>query len=880
MKSNIIKVSLALFMGVGIVTIGVIGDQAYTRNTNHDSSWNTLKAERLARSVLLNPTIDDVNKLAKANNSSDAVNILFTQASTDDNQKFQDGIKSVNSQKDELKNNYYSELYTYELIHDPNRAQRKLYYLWENIFSVDAPEKSKEISLDDVKALHSMIYDYTLGNYIQMVEKVRTNYAIANYLDLTKSPKKNPNENFARELMQLFLMGQHTPLDNQSKNYSDADVNALAYILTGYRNSTDHQLVFNTDQHNNQSVEFLGDKYNDPNQVVQYILQKKRSEVSEFLADKLLRFYVTNNPESQDITTVSAWISKNNFDLLPSIKQLLSSDIMYKQLYMNEERYKNPVELVASYYGITYGFQNYNVKPYGYELTDLDFKPYNPGSIFGRDGFNNNSLFLSGTIINRWLADTDKLVHRSDGSYMKDLLNNLLPKDSNNKVDSQEKLITLFEQQLYLGRTLPNNIKESLINYLSTDNSGNKSDFKPYDDIYRKDRVLGLLSLMLDQPEFTMQSGLDAPTVNNSSSNNSNNNDAKLIIVRLRGGIDYQEIVANTNDQAYKDNRKQLALDSTNSDSLGKGYVLNKSAEVLLPLLNSKEAFLINSVGLPNQSRAHDIASEQMETGTDNKNGIITKLFDNSQGSSDLVAVTSHSPTIYRGSQSLDIGASSLTLFKPVSNMTIEAPLAFRFNVLKNVLNLRKYPGNIGLYYSQALLLDKIANEDIANGGSGTPGGKNEQQFPFLQRLMDKGVGKVYYVYGDGGYDTHAGEVNTFNPEIKNLFTNVVDFYNSIKGKYKVSIVIFSEFGRTDKINGGDGTDHGVGGGMIVLSNTLKWQEMTGTITPSQDKNNWTTVQVDERDVWTNLFKDIYNTPLDKLFGRTTTLSSYPSVLN
>jgi hypothetical protein len=65
------------------------------------------------------------------------------------------------------------------------------------------------------------------------------------------------------------------------------------------------------------------------------------------LANKLFRFYVNENPTANELNSLSAIIKQNNFEILPSVKWLLSSDMMYSDTAMNELRYKNPLELAV-----------------------------------------------------------------------------------------------------------------------------------------------------------------------------------------------------------------------------------------------------------------------------------------------------------------------------------------------------------------------------------------------------------------------------------------------------------------------------------------------------------------------------------------------------
>ncbi len=869
-----------VFLSVGVFLIYKAQQIFPTIPVLSNNAWNSQKAEYLARSVYLNPTESDIQKLTQAGSVQNAVNIIFTSPSQQDEQQYNQGLQHLANKKNSYKSQvtYEDTLYAYQLVHDPDRVRRKLYYLWENIFSVDAPDKGKKITLNDAKILHQMLYDNAYGNYIQLVNNVENNYAMAQYLDLTASTAKNPNENFARELMQLFLIGPYTPLDHNrtTLNYSDQDVNSLAYILTGFTsNKTNHAIYFDEKRHYTHLKPFLGQEYNDPLGAIDYIVQQRKTQAGEFLANKLLQYYVSDNPSDQDISTFSNIIIQNNFEILPSLKWLFESNLMYQSKYMSEDKYKTPMDLVSSYYTILYGNNNYTVIPDSQILTDLNFRPYNPGSIFGRDGFNNNILFYSGTIINRWISDSYKLLHNIPARNIPSIFSQLITDP--NSIHSPSDLINAISMKLYLGRDLPESVRQSLEKYLITSDTGKRINFNINNSVYLRSKLPELLSFMIIQPEFLTQSGNIQAVSLPSITQVNGGEQSKLIVVRVRGGWDFQGIWANTSDPAYLTNRKQMALNSSNATSLGNGYMLNNAASSLLPLLQAKQAFLVSSVGLPDHSRAHDIAGLQMETGdSQNQNGILAQL-SQAEPTTNLITLTNTAPVMTKGAQSLQIGSTSLVLYPSGKKQNVKSQNnAALENNLKQILSNRLYPKPLAIYYTQALLLDKLAQEDIAQGGSGTPGGTNATQTPFLEKLISNNIGNTYYLYADNSYDHHAHEDELLNKDIQTLFNNFVNFYNVEKTNTKLTIVFFSEFGRTDKINGSNGTDHGQGGGMVILSNVLSLPEITGTITPSKDPHNWTNVQVDERDVWATIFNKLYGLPQDSIFGRNTPLSTYP----
>lgn len=857
-KKKFIWVTIASAVVVALTASAVVANAALQNATGQ---IGTAKAEYLARRVLLDPTPADVARLSTASSVADAVTMLFAAPSATETAAYQSGVKALTATASTYANPVaFSDVaYTYQLVHDPNQAQLKLYYLWETVFSVDAQDKDEGITYGDVGKLHDTLYADATGSYLTMLEDVQTNYALDRYLNLTQSKANNPNENFSRELMQLFMMGASTPLDptDTNPNYTEADVNQLAHILTGYTGTPDHQIKFNPAQHYTGTTSFLGSAFNDPAHVIQYIASKRSQQISLFLASKLMTYYVSETPSAADLTSFASVIEKNNFQILPSLTWLLSSDIMFRPQYMQADHYKTPLELVASYYSTLYGRNNYSVTPNGTVLGALNFAPYLPGSVFGRDGFNSNALFYSGTILNSWVSNNYRLVHTAGQPLPPNIA------ALKQSAPTPDKFVAALSTQLYLGATLPAATQKQLVDYLGT----SMSDAK----------ILDVLSLMLDQPEFIAQGGNLQASPLTAADETSTSSSPKLVVVRLRGGFDYQQLVANTADPAYAANRGSLALTAANSTPLGNGYVLNNLASSLLPAVTSGQASFINAVGLPGQIRAHDIASRQMETGLAS-DGILANL-QKADPSRALISLSPTPPTMMAGTSSLQIGSGNQSLFPHGTSAATQSDVRTTFD---GIMKSRSFPAALSTYYGQAMFLDTLASSNAANtpaaasGRTGRAASTSAQQFSELSGLMDKNIGNTYYLSASGGYDDHAAEAGRFDPLVKDLFSSLANFYATQSAKEKLTVVVFSEFGRTDKVNGSGGTDHGVAGGMVVLSNATKLPTMLGALHPSTDANNWTDTQIDERDVWSTLFQQLYGVPQNALFGRTTTLASAP----
>ncbi|NDK07809.1 DUF1800 family protein [Candidatus Gracilibacteria bacterium] len=464
-KKFLFKKFLSFFVIVSILSNLLV--PVYAVSTNGSANpWTMEKAEHLAKRALFGVSPQTVLDLYNAGSATNAVNLLFPSVAGPDrtqyNQELTD-FKGTNFNSGDT--NTMRKLYAFKYYRDPYEAKMKLFSMFEDHFSLDRTGAgSGYIDFPDVENHFDVLQSETLGNFKRMVKKVlfdttkpQNSYAMGKYLDLLNGPNKNsPNENYARELLQLFLMLEYKPWEDAEtvgaeRNYSEADVAALAKILTGFRaNGGDKVVYFDYNYHNTGSaITFLtgslksGDNfpfYNtasgtiDNNLIISsingnngladntidYIFSKREAEIADFLAWKMLRHYVQEKPTQSQIETLASVIISNNFDIYPSVKYLLASDMMYSETSMNSLKYKNPLEIAIGTLKLLH-YKNPNViDPLVNDttlLTTLGWTPYYPGSIFGRDGFDNNLNFMNAYFHNQWSTYTSKIAFTSGTGY-------------------------------------------------------------------------------------------------------------------------------------------------------------------------------------------------------------------------------------------------------------------------------------------------------------------------------------------------------------------------------------------------------------------------------------------------------------------------------
>jgi len=239
MVKRVFSAFLLIYMGIYSVLSPVMLSAASTNGVA--SPWTREKAEHLARKALLGATPTVIDQLYQAGSATAAVNLLFPDAVGPSRSSYDAEVTALTASGFNFGNeSSMRKLYQLRYYRDPYEAKVKLFSLFEDIFSVN---QSDMISYLDIKNQQDLLYANSLGNYKSLVKHILYNngqpgdYAEGKFLDLLDQSNKNsPNENYARELMQLFLMGEYKPGESKElgsvRNYEETDVAALAKILT------------------------------------------------------------------------------------------------------------------------------------------------------------------------------------------------------------------------------------------------------------------------------------------------------------------------------------------------------------------------------------------------------------------------------------------------------------------------------------------------------------------------------------------------------------------------------------------------------------------------------------------------------------------------
>jgi hypothetical protein len=178
-----------------------------------------------------------------------------------------------------------------------------------------------------------------LGNFRDLVIGLAQDPAMLTFLDAGVNVKGAPNENFAREIMELFTMGVG--------NYSEADIREVARAFTGW-NNVDTKFVVNRDQHDDGEKTVLGQRGRfDGVQAIDIIL--KQPVTAEFVAGKIYRFFVRDEITPELQKRLGTALRDGGYDIAPLLETIFLSRDFYSPAAVGT-RIKSPVELAVSTY--------------------------------------------------------------------------------------------------------------------------------------------------------------------------------------------------------------------------------------------------------------------------------------------------------------------------------------------------------------------------------------------------------------------------------------------------------------------------------------------------------------------------------------------------
>lgn len=265
--------------------------------------------------------------------------------------------------------------------------REKMTVFWHGHF---ATETRKVRIARNVLRHNEMLRANALGDFRTLLKSVSRDPAMLRYLDNNTNRKEHPNENYARELMELFSMGVG--------NYTEEDVKAAARAFTGWTAvpfGPQPGFRFLPFAHDDGEKTFLGRTGNlDGDDIIETILAQPVT--ARFMAGKLCRFFASEEPDPALVEGLAGVLRENNYQLKPALAALFRSRAFYAPEVIGTQ-IKSPVQLlVGAWRQLRVSFREPRVLVGPLRLMGQDIM--DPPNVKGWDGgrawINTNTLAL------------------------------------------------------------------------------------------------------------------------------------------------------------------------------------------------------------------------------------------------------------------------------------------------------------------------------------------------------------------------------------------------------------------------------------------------------------------------------------------------------
>lgn len=194
------------------------------------------------------------------------------------------------------------------------------------------------------------IRQHALGKFSDLLMAVSKEPAMLQFLNNQQNRKNAPNENFAREVMELFTLGRtDSGTNGAANNYTEADVKDAARAFTGWGFNAQGEFMFRKNLHDDgpktifgQSGTFVGED------VIRLLLERKQT--ARFITTKVYRFLVddqaADTTAKSRIDTLADRFYTKGYDIADLLETILTADWFYEPVVIGN-RIKSPVELLA-----------------------------------------------------------------------------------------------------------------------------------------------------------------------------------------------------------------------------------------------------------------------------------------------------------------------------------------------------------------------------------------------------------------------------------------------------------------------------------------------------------------------------------------------------
>ncbi len=218
-----------------------------------------------------------------------------------------------------------------EMVDSPSQLREKMAFFWHDHFA------SRNINIFYQQQLLDIIRSNALGSFRTLLHEVSKSAAIIFFLNAQQNKKDHPNENFAREVMELFTLGRG--------KYGEKDIKEAARAFTGWGANAKGEFIFRRFQHDKGNKTIFGKTGNfDGEAVLDMILDQEATAF--YITKKIYSFFVNENIDDEKCRMLSKRFFQSDYNISGLMDDIFTSNWFYEPKNMGT-RIKSPIELLA-----------------------------------------------------------------------------------------------------------------------------------------------------------------------------------------------------------------------------------------------------------------------------------------------------------------------------------------------------------------------------------------------------------------------------------------------------------------------------------------------------------------------------------------------------
>lgn len=415
--------------------------------------WNTRLAAHLFRRAGFGVTTEELNEAAERSPADVVQNLVVQAVAVSKDDVSADPLARAMLATGNARS--LAAWWLHRMLNTNAPLLEKMTLFWHGHFATGA-DKVTDSAL--MFAQNQLLRRHSLGSFAEMTHGIARDPAMLIYLDSATNRKAHPNENFARELMELFCLGEG--------HYSEKDVQELARCFTGWEVRRD-KFRFNRYQHDSgqksildQQGEFSGEDGVD--------IVLAQSSCPEFIVGKLIRFFAFDEPAAPPelIAPLARLFRESDLQVAPVIERLLGSNLFFSE-HAIARRLRSPVELMIGLLRSLEASTNLNLVADG--LHEVGHSVFYPPNVKGWDGgrtWINTSTLLGRANLIGSVLHSDKT--RFAGGDLASLA-------TRNNATQGEALLNWLER-LLLAVPLPTAARQSLLETAAADSGDSDND--------------------------------------------------------------------------------------------------------------------------------------------------------------------------------------------------------------------------------------------------------------------------------------------------------------------------------------------------------------------------------------------------------------------